>query len=167
MPCKEGLTADALLSYITDVFIRYGVNNEKLIAMSFDGASAMKSLAEKLKSCYGQQVPYIHCLAHCTELVVKDAISSSKLLQLVMYTVKKMYTFLDVYPKLVKLFEEMQEGNFFVDGNEDINSSSYQTVTVRIKSLFQTPWIARADAAKVVIDNQQPLIETLEAMQEI
>ena len=80
MPYKEGLTADALLSlYITDVFIRCGVNNDKFIAMSFHGLSAMKSLAEKFKNCYGQQVSYIHCLAHCTELIVKDTTSSSEL----------------------------------------------------------------------------------------
>ena len=56
MPCKEGLTTDALLSYITDIFIRCGVNNDKFIGMSFDSASAIESLAEKLKNCYGQQV---------------------------------------------------------------------------------------------------------------
>ena len=70
MPCEEGLTADELFSYITDVFLRCGVNNNKFIATSFDGASTMKSLAQKLKNRYGQQVSYIHCLAHCTELVV-------------------------------------------------------------------------------------------------
>ena len=90
MPCKEGLTADALLSYITDVFIRCEVNNDKFIAMSFDGASAMKSLAEKLKNCDEQQVSYIDCLAHCTELVVKDTISSLELLQQAMCTLKKL-----------------------------------------------------------------------------
>ena len=164
VPCKEGLTADALLSYITEVFIRCGVNNDKFIAMSFDGASAMKSLAEKLKSCYGQQVSYTDCLAHCTELVVKDTISNSELLQLAMCTLKKLYTFLGVYPKRVKLFEEMQEVNSFVDGNEDISSVSHQTAVVHIKSLYQTRWTARADAAKVVIVNQQPLIEALEAI---
>ena len=83
---RKDLTADALLSYITDVFVRYGVNNVKLIAMSFDGSLAMKSLAEKLKNCCGQQVPYIRCLAHCTELVVKDTIFSWELLQLAMFT---------------------------------------------------------------------------------
>ena len=70
------------------MFIKCGVNNDKFIAMSFDGASAMKSLAQKLKSCYGQQVLYIHCLAHCTELVVKDNISSSELLQLAVCILK-------------------------------------------------------------------------------
>ena len=102
MPCKEGLTADVLLSYITDVFIRYGVNNDKLITMSFDGSLAMKSLAEKLKNCYGQQVSYIHCLAHCTKSVAKDTTSSSELLQLAVCTLKKMYTFLAVLEKLSK-----------------------------------------------------------------
>ena len=82
----------------------------------------MKSLAEKLKNCYGQQIWYIHCLAHCTELVVKDTISSSELLQLAMCTLKKLYTFLGVYPKRVKLFEEMQEVNPFVDGKEDVTT---------------------------------------------
>ena len=67
----------------------------------------------------------------------------------------------------MKLFEEMQEVNLFVDGNEDISSLSYQTATVCIKSLFQTRWTTRADAAMVVIDKQQPLIETLETMQKV
>ena len=110
MPCKEGLTADALLSYITDVFVRCGVNNDKFIAMSF----ATKSLAEKLENCYGQ-VSYIHCLAHCTKIVAIDTISSLELLQLAMCTLKKLYTFLGVYPKRVKLFEEMQEVDPFAD----------------------------------------------------
>ena len=66
----------------------------------------------------------------------------------------------------MKLFEEMREVNPFVDGNEDISSLFYQTATVRIKSSSQTRGTAHADGAKVVIDNQQPLIETLEAMQE-
>ena len=55
-----------------------------------------------------------------------------------MCTLKKLYTFLGVYPKRVKLFEEMQEVNPFVDGNEDISSLSHKTATVRIKSLSQT-----------------------------
>ena len=104
---------------------------------------------------------YIHCLAYCTELVVKDTISSSEFLQLTMCTLKKLYTFLGVYPKRVKLFEKLQEVNPFVDGNEDISSLSHETATVCIKSLSQTRWTARANAAKVVIDKQQPLIETL------
>ena len=58
----------------------------------------------------------------------------------------------------------MQEVNPFADGNEDISSLSHKTATVRIKNLSQTRWTARADAAKVVIDKQQPLIETLEAI---
>ena len=91
----------------------------------------MKSLAEKLKNCYRQQVSYIYCLAYCTKLVVKDTISSSELLQLAMCTLKKLYTFLGVYPKRVKLFEEMQKVNPFVDGNEDINSLSHKTTCIK------------------------------------
>ena len=52
----------------------------------------------------------------------------------------------------------------FVDGNEDISSLSHKTATVRIKCLSQTRWTARANAAKVIIDKQQLLIETLEAI---
>ena len=63
----------------------------------------------------------------------------------------------------MKLFEEMQELNPFVDENEDVNSLSHKTTTVGIKSLLQTRCTARADAAKVVIDKLQPLIETLDA----
>ena len=106
--------------------------------MSFDGASSMKSLAEKLKNCYGQQLSYIHCLAHCTTLIVKDTITSSELLQLEMRTLKKLYTFLGVYPKRVKLFEEMQEVNPFVDENEDISRLYHQKATV-VVVVYPTP----------------------------
>ena len=77
---------------------------------------------------------------------------------------EKLYTFLGVYPKQVKLFEEMQEVKAFVDKNEHISSLSHQTATAQIKSLSQTRWTACADAARVVIDKQQPLIEILKAI---
>ena len=48
----------------------------------------MKSLAAKLKDQYGQQVTYIHCLAHCTELIINDPISHSQMLQTAFSTLK-------------------------------------------------------------------------------
>ena len=40
---------DALLEYTKDILIRTSLDDTKMAVMGFDGASAMKSLARKLK----------------------------------------------------------------------------------------------------------------------
>ncbi|XP_046842027.1 zinc finger MYM-type protein 1-like [Xenia sp. Carnegie-2017] len=47
--CLQGLSSDALLYYTKDILLRCGMEGHKMAAMGFDGASAMKSLARKLK----------------------------------------------------------------------------------------------------------------------
>ena len=44
-----------------------------MAAMSFDGAAAMKALAKLLKADIAPNAIFIHCFAHCNELIVKDA----------------------------------------------------------------------------------------------
>ena len=48
--CSQGLSSDALLHYTKDILLRFGMNGERMAAMSFDGAAAMKALARLLKA---------------------------------------------------------------------------------------------------------------------
>ena len=71
--CREGATTDALFEYIKDILIRCQLDLKKLVGMTFDGEMAMKCLAEKIKSETNKSAIFIHCLAHCQELIFKDA----------------------------------------------------------------------------------------------
>ena len=78
--CSQGLSSDALLHYTKDILLRCGMDGENMAAMSFDGAAAMKSLARMLKVDVAPNAIYVHCFAHCNELIVKDATKLSDLL---------------------------------------------------------------------------------------
>lgn len=71
--CTEGLSSDALLKYTKDILLRSCLDGHKMAAMGFDGAAAMKSLARKVKADVAPDAIYVHCFAHCNELIVKDA----------------------------------------------------------------------------------------------
>ena len=77
---SQGLSSDALLHYTKDILLRCGMNGERMAAMSFDGAASMKALARLLKADVAPNAIFIHCFAHCNELIVKDASKLSNLL---------------------------------------------------------------------------------------
>ena len=80
--CSQGISSDALLRYTKDILLRCGMNGERMTAMSFDGAAAMKALARLLKADVEPNDIFIHCFAHCNELIVKDAMKLYNLLLL-------------------------------------------------------------------------------------
>ena len=51
----------------------------KMVSMAFDGASTMKRLAKLIKTNLCKHALFIHCFAHCSELVFKDATKQSPL----------------------------------------------------------------------------------------
>jgi Domain of unknown function (DUF4371) len=53
--CCHGISSDALMSYIKDVLVRCNLDPTKVVGIGFDGASAMQSLAAKLKKVCGDQ----------------------------------------------------------------------------------------------------------------
>lgn len=61
MNCREGVTTYALFEYIKDILIRCQLDARKLVGMTFDGAMAMKSLANKVKSEMNEAAIFIHC----------------------------------------------------------------------------------------------------------
>ena len=115
-----------------------------------------ESLAAKLKNQYGQQVTCIHCPAQCMELIVKDTICHSQILQTTFSTLKHLFSFLGVHPKWVKVFKDLQKMNQIRDQTVD-DIACILSITSSIKSLSQTCWTAGASAAKVVVDKQRKL----------
>ena len=68
----------------------------------------MKRLAALIKDEVCKHALYIHCFAHCNELVFKDATSQSRMVADAQDFCKDIYALAGVSPKRVLLFENIQ-----------------------------------------------------------
>ena len=155
--CVEGLSSDALLKYTKDILLRSCLDGNNLAAMGFDGAAAMKSLARKLKVEISPNAVYVHCFAHCNELIVKDAIDQCSLLSTSLDLCQSLYAIVGAYPKRILLFEAIQ--NDFKHENE-----SDEYTVLRLQSLSATRWTTRVKAANVVFEKTVEVRRTLETL---
>lgn len=147
--CSDGVTTDALFSYMKDILLRCQLDTSKLVGMAFDGASSMKCLAKKIKAELNTSALFIHCLAHCQELVFKDATKHSEALDEAQTLCEDLYVLVGVSPKRVALFEQIQVEL----ENPDV---------VRLQNLSRTRWTTRGSAASVVTTKYVDLVMTLD-----
>jgi hypothetical protein len=156
--CSQGLSSDALLHYTKDILLRCGMDGENMAAMSFDGAAAMKSLARMLKVDVAPNAIYVHCFAHCNELIVKDATKLSDLLATSLDLCQSLYAIVGAYPKRILLFEKVQDDfKNEMDGND--------CEILRLQSLSATRWTTRVKAAEVVFKKTAEVRATLQMLQ--
>ena len=157
--CTKGLSSDALLEYTKDIPIRTSLDGTKMAAIGFDGASAMKSLARKLKAKVAPNAIYIHCFVHCNEVIVKDAIKQCHLLSASLDLCQVLYFIVGAYPKRILLFEEIQKNFLYENCTEEYK-------VLRLQSLSATRWTTRVKAADVIFDKCAVLHTTLEMLKE-
>ena len=105
----------------------------------------MKSLARKLKVEISPHAVYVHCFAHCNELIAKDAIDQCSLLSTSLDLCQSLYAIVGAYPKRILLFEEVQN-----DVKHENESDEY--TVLRLQSLSATRWATRVKAANVVFE---------------
>ena len=157
--CSQGLSSDALLHYTKDILLRCGMNGERMAAMSFDGAAAVKALARLLKADVAPNAIFIHCFGHCNELIVKDAMKLSNLLLSSLELCQSLYAIVGAYPKRVLLFEEIQN-----DFKNEMVSNATDYSILRLQSLSATRWTTRVKAADVVFQKIAEVRATLEIL---
>ena len=152
------MSSDSLLKYTNDILLRSQLDGIKMVAMAFDGANAMKSLSRKIKDSVAPNAIYIHCFAHCNDLIVKDAIKQCPLLSTSLDLCQALYAVVGAYPKRILLFEEIQE-----DFKHENDTDDYKVL--RLQSLSATRWTTRVKAADVIFDKTLELRKTLEILQ--
>ena len=116
------------------------LDKENFLGCAFDGASAMVKLGGMLKDYTGGQSLYIHCLAHCCNLIIKDVISTCSLFTEPMQTCHDLYTLIGISPKRILILEK-----FHKEYSEGSNVTAQ-----RLQDLSVTRWTARGKAAKVI-----------------
>ena len=145
--CMDGGSTDSLLHYIKDLHQRTLLDGQKMVAMGFDGAAAMKSLAQKQKSEIAPNAIYVHCFAHCNELIVKDAIKESGLPEASLDLCQSMYAIVGA-------------GNIQKDYGYEQETKHFKVL--RLQNLPVTRWTTRVQAANIVFEKFAKLSKTLE-----
>ena len=139
------ISADALVTYITDMLLRCNLDPLKIVGIGFHSASTMKSEAAKLKTICGVRAFYFHCLAHCNELIVKDTHEISSMLSDLLGICQTLYALIGAYLKRIALLE--------VDAQNEVESEDYKIL--RLRSLSVTRWTTRIKAAYICFADEK------------
>ncbi|XP_065654591.1 52 kDa repressor of the inhibitor of the protein kinase-like [Hydra vulgaris] len=154
--CVNGLSSDALVAYIENILLRCNLEYTKVAGISLDRVLVIKCLAANLKNILGQQAQYFHCMAHCSELIVKDTYAISSLLSDSFEHIQSVLPFsnkssLMQYIKKYILHET--------------ESDEYRVL--RLKSIPMTSWTTRTKAVQVVLEKIAELQNLSKQLQEI
>ena len=125
--------------------MRCHMDPEKMVGMSFDGTSSMKNVAKLIKSEIARQALYVHCFAHCNELVFKDATAISPMIACAQDLCEGLYALVGISPKTILIFEDIQK---YIDEDASV---------VRLKSLSITRWTERGLSYDVIIKKRDAL----------
>ena len=117
----------------------------------------MKRLAVLVKDEVCKHALYIHCFAHCNELVFKDATSLSRMVADAQDLCEDIYALAGVSPKRVLLFDNIQKE--LSDNPESTQSN------LKLRNLSRTRWTTRGAAADVILKKNRLLLqETLSTL---
>ena len=73
------LNAESLSKYILDTLKEHGLDPQNIISHGYDGASVMSGCCSGIQQCIKEIAPqavYVHCYAHCLNLVLVDCTKS-------------------------------------------------------------------------------------------
>ena len=107
-----GTTAEDLYGVIMSVLKLRDVSFDKLIAQAYDGASNMSGCYNGLQSLIQTRINpnilYVHCYAHCLNLVISDAAATSVDVVTLFGNLETLYVLFTRSQKVHGLFEEVQ-----------------------------------------------------------
>ena len=118
-----------------------------------DGSMAMKSLAKKIESEINESAIFIHRLAHCQELIFKDATKHCPALEDSQALCEYLYIIVGISSKRVALFAKIQDE---ID-NDDV---------LCLQNVSRTRWTTRGTEGNVITLKHAELLATLKIISE-
>ena len=138
---------------LQDVLVRLQLPIEHLRSQTYDGAGNM---AGKIHGCQAEikkinkLALYVHCGAHCTNLITNKAITQSIFMR----------DALDSIQELGKLYEG--SGKFKSLYIHQHDSQPHLPVPGRLKPICPTRFLTRSPAIKAAIENYSDILDALE-----
>jgi hypothetical protein len=149
----DGTTGSCLAACVKDVLVRFQLPIEKLRGQTYDGASNMSGAYKGCQAIIAEMQPlamYVHCGAHCANLIGSAAVSSSSAIHESLQLINDFGVLCSQSGKFKALF-----GDF-------IASDAQATAPVRyIKPLCPTRWLVRLKGIRDTLQQYERILEAL------
>jgi hypothetical protein len=145
-------TGSNIANCLEDALIRFQLSLENLRGQTYDGAANMKGSYKGCQALITQKQPlaiYVHCGAHCLNLIASDACSASLKIRDSIHVVHELGVLCNASGKFKALFG-------------DISSSDEQVCSRNIRPLCPTRWLVRLPAIVSVLTQYASILRALE-----
>ena len=142
----ESTSADAIVSTIQDILLRFNLRIDNCRGQCYDGANSMsgsKSGASTRLLDLESRALYTHCCGHALNLATQDALKGIKVMQDTLDTVYEITKLIKKSPKRDSIFKKYKD---------DISTDS-----PGIRILCPTRWTVRAEALASIAENYEAL----------
>ena len=152
--------SETLFKLLKDTLTSHDLNLSQVRGQCYDGASNMSGQYQGLQARVKHESPkalYVHCYAHCLNLVLVDAMKSNKMARNFFGTLESLYCFIRLSTCRHSLFQTMQH-EFEAVAENDTDGR------LNIKQLCDTRWACRFEAIRAVEANLQVIFKLLHAI---
>jgi len=149
----DSTTGEALARMIEDVLLRFNLSIFNLRVQTYDGAANMAGSYNSCQAIISRMQPlalYVHCGAHCVNLVAQSAAAECTDIMAAMTWLQELDKFFGSSIKFRQLFAQVA-----VTDAEGHRSA--------IKPLCPTRWMMRTPAINSILTQYEAVLESLEA----
>jgi len=150
--------SETLFKLLKDTLTSQGLSLCNIRGQCYDGASNMSGEHRGLQARIKDEAPkpvYVHCYAHCLNLVLVDAMKRNKTARNFFGTLESLYCFIRHSTYRHASFRTLQHE--FETATEDATGG------LTMKSLCETRWACRYEAVRAMQANLQ-VVELLDAL---
>ncbi|XP_060846498.1 zinc finger MYM-type protein 1-like [Rhopalosiphum padi] len=148
------VNSNAIFAVLSEIMSNYNLNWDDVVSVCFDGASTMSGCISGVQTKCKEEnsrIMYVHCYAHCLNLVLVDACTTRRNI-----------------PMIFDFFGVVQLCYSFIEGSavrhailEKISKDTNMQLKT-LKSLSTTRWACRAEAVAALKHNYLVLIPAIE-----
>ena len=150
----SNLTAEHLSKYILDTLSLFNLDTNKIVSQGYDGASVMSGCSIGVQQRIKEVVPhatYIHCHAHCLNLVLVDCVKANCHASDFFIIVQALYVFMST-SKAHVVYLDMQ------------NHLHPEKQKRQLQRLSDTRWACRYLSLDVISSTYDSVLATLESI---
>ena len=148
------LTAEHFSQYIVDTLSLYNINLSSMVSQGYDGASVMSGCISGVQKRIRDLVPqacYIHCHAHCLNLVLVDCAKS----------ITQVSEFFSLLQSLYIFMSSSKAHTSFINSQLELHPKQQ---TRELQKLCETRWACKFNSLDAVCRTFDSIILTLESI---
>jgi hypothetical protein len=150
-----------LANCIKDCLLRFQLPLAKMRGQTYDGAANMSGAYNGCQAIICLEQPlaaYVHCSAHCSNLVANAVCSSSIMVRNAVQHVNDFGVLCNASGKLKSLFTRIAMHDYDINDGKESTAAPFRN----IKPLCPTRWLVRVAAINATLDQYTALMTSLE-----